>query len=342
LRLFARVAIRGIVVSLHVSPSINLHKVEGIIREFAIDSGRATHKLQQANKITVSYKRNLFGQPEPVTNGDTRCQDSVVKFLQARFPKTAIVAEEGKLFKTPDTCFFTFDLDGSYNLAKGGKEWGVAIGYYQDRNPQVGVVYFPNDDIVISSIRKQGCWINGKPVTLGKTKLPMNAIFSVGPQTPPFVTEKFIPYLKKNGFSIKEVGSSVACLLSLLRGEGVLATGFAEKVWDVLPSSVAVQAAGGVHTDFAGSAINFQSPDLFAFGVIAVKKSVCVPVYTFFQEFMRASYPRLNPEFFRARTGASWGAHSLEIKQSVDPREDYWKSRANLFHDLKLPGTFGF
>ena len=78
-----------------------------------------------ARPVDISYK----GEVDIVTQADRRSEQAIVARLRARFPKHAIVAEEGGGSESDSPFRWHVDpLDGTTNFAHGYPCFAVSIG----------------------------------------------------------------------------------------------------------------------------------------------------------------------------------------------------------------------
>src|SRR5438445_543692 len=113
------------------------------VLEVAVETGRAAGGILLSEfdrPVTISYK----GEVDLVTQADRRSEAAIVGRLRTHFPKHAIVAEEGSGQKGDGRHRWIVDpLDGTTNFAHGYPCFAVSIGFEEDGELVVGVIYQP-------------------------------------------------------------------------------------------------------------------------------------------------------------------------------------------------------
>lgn len=109
-------------------------------------------------------------QIDLVTDTDRRSEDFLLGEIQRRFPGDSIIAEESGGVSGEDCCIWYIDpLDGTVNYAHGVPIFCVSIGYAQEGELRLGVVYEPLRDELFSAQRGRGAWLNGRPLQCSKS-----------------------------------------------------------------------------------------------------------------------------------------------------------------------------
>ncbi len=102
-----------------------------------------------------------------VTVADIKSQDILRSELKNSFPDVVILSEEDseeerKQLFDPDFTGFVLDpIDGTYNFKRDMKESAISIGYVENGEPIVGVIYDPFKDELYTVEQGQGAFRNG-------------------------------------------------------------------------------------------------------------------------------------------------------------------------------------
>lgn len=108
------------------------------------------------------------------TQADVRAEKLIVTGLRRLFPHDAIIAEESQAVSgTSGRAWFVDGLDGTVDFVDGRNDYAVVLGL-ADPNPSFGIVYFPEQDILLFSQEGRGAFriVGGvvEPINLVATK----------------------------------------------------------------------------------------------------------------------------------------------------------------------------
>lgn len=105
-----------------------------------------------------------------VTVADIKSQDILRNELQGQFPDAVILSEEDteeerKQLFAPDFTGFVLDpIDGTYNFKRDMRESAISIGYVENGEPIIGVIYDPFKDELYTAEKGKGAFKNGQPI----------------------------------------------------------------------------------------------------------------------------------------------------------------------------------
>lgn len=102
------------------------------------------------------------GKSDFYTSADTEAEKIILAGIQKHFPNDEILSEESP-FKAgaPGKRWIVDPIDGSIPFLVGFPMWGVSLGYVKNGETQFGVIYTPNDTVLISAELGKGAWVNG-------------------------------------------------------------------------------------------------------------------------------------------------------------------------------------
>lgn len=183
------------------------------------------------------------------TSADVQSQALGLKIIRERFPNEVIIAEEdeNKAF-VPEDCTVFDSLDGTAVYFNRGTDWGVTLCTLRHGRPDLGVMYFPCDDVLISAQRGSGCWQGGYgvgtrisiPAWHGKLDKIMVGV-DVGPWN---VLEVFHPIRRRHNVTSRMAAIMGARLV--LEGQTAFYFNFnIAKIWDAAAGVLAIEEAGG-------------------------------------------------------------------------------------------------
>ena len=131
--------------------------------DFAIDAAWQAGRLTLAHYQTVV---NVERKPDrsAVTVADRDAETLLRRLIEQRYPNHAIVGEEfGSDQRDARHRWILDPIDGTNSFVRGVPFYGVLVALEIDREPVVGVAYFPGVDDMISAARGLGCRWNGRP-----------------------------------------------------------------------------------------------------------------------------------------------------------------------------------
>lgn len=223
------------------------------------------------NQSTQKSNANDF-----VTVADIKAQDIVRKELSAVFPDILIVSEEDaddqrqQLYQPDFTGFVLDPIDGTYNFKRNMQESAISIGYIQNGEPQIGVIYDPYKQELYEAQAGKGALCNGSPIhvssqsSLEGASVATSNGYDYGAAVRNF--ERQIAIHKKTGVMpwTSCPGSAVLVLAWIAAGriDAIHHTGF--KPWDNAAGLLIVREAGGIAHRLDGGEAHFTDAAILA------------------------------------------------------------------------------
>jgi histidinol phosphatase-like enzyme (inositol monophosphatase family) len=130
--------------------------------DFAVDAA------WQAGRLTLAhYQTGVTVERKPdrsaVTIADREAEKLLRRLIERRFPDHATVGEEfGSDDRRARYRWILDPIDGTNSFVRGVPFYGVLVALEIDREPAVGVAYFPAVDEMVSAARGLGCRWNGR------------------------------------------------------------------------------------------------------------------------------------------------------------------------------------
>jgi histidinol phosphatase-like enzyme (inositol monophosphatase family) len=224
--------------------------------QVAIDAAYA------AGRRTLAYfntrlEVELKADNTPVTCADREAEEMIRKTILRHFPTHSILGEEGGIHDGDKTYKWIIDpIDGTKSFICGVPLYGVMIGIEIGGRPQVGVVYMPAMDEIVSAAIDLGCTWNGREARVSRIDQLSQAVLST--------TSMITAQSRSDAFGI------LASKVKVVRGWGdcyghcLIATGRAEIMldprmnpWDCAPLVPILTEAGGHYTTWRGE------PDIY-------------------------------------------------------------------------------
>lgn len=214
----------------------------------------------------IEYKS---GENNLVTEIDKKSEQTIIEFIQKKYPTHGILAEEhGELRKNSDYLWVIDPLDGTTNFAHGLPIFSVSIGLQKKNKTIAGVVYDVMRNIIYSAEEGGGSFANGTRINVSSRNEIQQSILVTGfpynvKENPEKAFERF-EVMTKNSRAVRRLGSAAIDFCYVAAG---VFEGFWEvhlHPWDICAGKLIVEEAGGVVTDFDGSEIDIYSKRILA------------------------------------------------------------------------------
>ncbi len=214
----------------------------------------------EAGEITLRYFRKKFqtrlkGKDNFVTQADVEAENFLRAEIATRFPKDAIIGEEGgEREGTSGRRWIIDPIDGTYSFVHGVPLYGVLIGVEIEGEPSVGVINMPALGEIVYAAKGMGCFWNGEQARVSQTAALEDAL----------LLSTDFGSCARYGFGA--AADELQRKASMRRTWGdcygyvLVATGRADvmldpsmRVWDCAALLPIVEEAGGTFTDWRGS-----------------------------------------------------------------------------------------
>jgi len=244
------------------------HVADGIARQAG-----ALLRGFYAKGVATEYK----GDVDLVTEADRASEKLIVEKLKAAFPAHGVYGEEGtRSAMESEYRWYVDPLDGTTNFAHGFPAFCVILGLErrptglaEDADGEIvaGVIYDPLRDEMFSSERGKGAWLNGKKISVSKTKELQESLTGTG-----FPSKKrhdspnihFYQEVTLRSHGVRRAGSAGLDLAYVACGR---LDGFWEfnlNPWDTSAGVLLVEEAGGSVTHFDGGKFTLDSREVLA------------------------------------------------------------------------------
>ena len=203
--------------------------------------------------IQIDHKSEI----DLVTEMDRRSEALLLKAIQGRYPDDHIVAEESGVIQGSNGHVWHIDpLDGTVNYAHGIPFFSVSLGYVDDGQITLGVVYDPVRDECFTAQRGEGAYVNGQPLKVSTADELIQSLLVTG--FPYDIRERQENNLDHySNFSlcsqgVRRMGSAALdlCYVAAGRFEGFWEVEIMS--YDIAAGALIVEEAGGTVTDVRG------------------------------------------------------------------------------------------
>ncbi|CAN7695187.1 inositol monophosphatase family protein [Mesorhizobium sp. LjRoot246] len=223
--------------------------IESLVEEIARNAGEiALVHFRSLASVLVERKGHL----DLVTMADREVEEFLIASLRKVFPNDGIYGEEGGDLPGVSGRVWVIDpIDGTFNFVRGGQNWAISIGLYENRRPVFGVIYAPVRDLMLTGGEAVETRLNGKPMPSLPPLDLSRASMGIGLH-PSVATEDRLEVLRfisdELRISFRCCGSSTLSLIEVAMGEtdGYVALG--DSTWDVMAGLPILGNLGVSHT----------------------------------------------------------------------------------------------
>ncbi len=229
----------------------SLNEIADKLAEVARDAGNLIMALYDSGAFATTEKAD----DSPVTTADIKASEFIITELQNAFPDIPVLSEESShealSTRAQWSSYFLIDpIDGTQEFIARSGDFAVNIAYVEQRQPAIGVIYWPPGETLYSAIREQGAFkyaLGEKtPISVRKLEDPQHdpLILAISRRQPRqkvmarIQTERDIHPLPTGSCSLK------ACFIAEGKADCFLRLGPTGE-WDTAASQVIVTEAGG-------------------------------------------------------------------------------------------------
>jgi myo-inositol-1(or 4)-monophosphatase len=211
--------------------------------------------------MDIDYK----GAVNPVTATDKEAEAIIMRRLLAVFPHHHILGEEsgGSHWHTSEPIWLIDPLDGTNNFTHSFPHICVSLGWMDQGDFKVGVIYDPLRDETFTAHRGGGAWLNGIPIHVSKTDRLNQAFLAAGfpyiRRIAVFNNANMLDHFLRRSQGIRRAGSAALDMAYVACGRF---DGFWEPSlhpWDLAAGVLLVEEAGGRASDFSGGLTRLTS-----------------------------------------------------------------------------------
>ncbi|MGQ0815475.1 MAG: histidinol-phosphatase [Gemmatimonadota bacterium] len=223
--------------------------------------GFAVEVAWRAGRVVLAhYQTGITAETKPddspVTLADRAAEQIARELITTRFPHDGIIGEEFGAIRADASRRWILDpIDGTRTFVRGVPFFGCLLALEEDGEPVIGVTYFPALEETVYAARGMGCWWNGRRALVSdETTLDRALVLTTD-----------VEHIERENLAAG--WNRVRSRAGLVRtwgdcyGHALVATGRAEamfdpkmSIWDAAPLRPIIEEAGGVFTDWHGTA----------------------------------------------------------------------------------------
>lgn len=244
------------------------------IQEHLVKIAReAGEYIRVATAQTTTDKTNA---KDFVTEADIAVQDIIISGIEEAMPESVVLSEEHppekqrQLNQLDFTGFIIDPIDGTYNFKHDMGESGVSIGYIENGEPVLGVIYNPYKDEMYTAIKGHGAFCNNQPIHVA----PTETLDSANVTTDNSYEDAVMARTLKRHLAIYEQsgtmpwtgmhGSAVLAFANIAHGRVDIYHHSSLKPWDNAAGFLLVREAGGVVWTLRGKEAKFTDTGILA------------------------------------------------------------------------------
>ena len=238
--------------------------------------GFITEVLQE----TMLIAKESFGKVSSVvkegdnnqvlTETDLKIGGIIIERIKKEFPHHSIIDEEAGVIDNHSEYTWVVDpIDGTSNFASGTPMYGIVLGLLKDGAPIAGGFALPSFSEIYVAEKNKGAYCNGKKIQVSQETRLSNVLVAYGidgHQESPEITREEAKLLAEIILGIRNLRSSgsVFDIAMVARGHYGAGGNRTSKIWDNVAQHIIVEEAGGIYTDFFGTAMDYSNPILKA------------------------------------------------------------------------------
>lgn len=227
-----------------------------LAKELAEKAGKTILEIQNGD-MQIHEK----GCNDVLTIADTTSEKMIINAISEIFPDDGFIAEEGSSKKSNSGYTWVIDpLDGTMNFSRSMSYYAVSIGYLKDGKPYGGSVYIPKLKELFVCEKGKGAYLNEKQIHVSTNTLDKSfAVIGFNNRQEDFrkLHCNIHKNLLDNIMNVEKIFSTVIGLCYVACGRIEIHCELNCFLWDVMPSCLMIEEAGGKITQINGDIIDF-------------------------------------------------------------------------------------
>lgn len=227
-----------------------------LAQKIAKKAGKTILEIQSGDMQTHEKGCN-----DVLTIADTTSEKMIIEAISTMYPDDGFLAEEGSSKESKSGYTWVIDpLDGTMNFSRNMLYYAVSVGYLKDGKPYGGAVYIPKTKELFVCEKNKGAYLNGKKIQVSRNNLN-NSLAVIGFNNRQEDFRKLHCNIHKNLLdnimNVEKIFSTVIGLCYVACGRIEIHCELNCFLWDVMPSCLMIEEAGGKTTQISGENINF-------------------------------------------------------------------------------------
>ena len=226
-----------------------------------------TEKIKEAyDRFAASGPKDIRSKSafDLVTEVDVNIEKFLTDAILSAFPGDKIHAEELSSSQEIIGRTWVIDpIDGTCNFAHNIPTYGIQCCLFDDGQPKMAVIYLPCQAELYTAAEGEGCFLNGRKVTVDKSVTANTAVISVGDFTHKSdrlaaLQYMAVGYLYPRVAKLRMYGAASVDYAWFVSGR-LSATVFTTRnLWDIAPGILMSREAGAIVTGLDGEPYDFS------------------------------------------------------------------------------------
>ena len=226
-----------------------------------------TEKIKEAHALyAVSGPQDIRSKSafDLVTEVDVNIEKYLTNAILAAFPEDKIHAEEMRSTQEITGRTWGIDpIDGTCNFAHDIPTYGIQCCLFDGGEPRMAVIWLPCQDELYTAIEGQGCWLNGRKVTVDKSVTADTAVISVGDFTHKSdrlaaLQYKAVGYLYPRVSKLRMYGAASVDYAWFVSGRLAATIFTTRNLWDIAPGILLSREAGAIIMGLDGKPYDYS------------------------------------------------------------------------------------
>jgi len=234
----------------------------------------AKHIAKKAGGISLPFFNHNFDveikqDNSPVTDADKTIDNFIIDAISKKFPSHAILTEESEddMSRLNKKHIWIVDpLDGTKQFISHKEGWGILIAKVTNKKPEIGVAYFPKEDLLFFAKKGKGAYVeHNKKVRRIHVSHRVKDLIILATSSPSQGSDFYnylssLPHTKIIGTGA--TGNTI-CRIAWGEGDYVAHNHGRKKEWDICAPHIILEEAGGKLTDLKGNNILYNNKSVF-------------------------------------------------------------------------------
>lgn len=226
-----------------------------------------TEKIKEAyDRFAASGPKDIRSKSafDLVTEVDVNIEKFLTDSILSAFPGDKIHAEELSSSQEIIGRTWVIDpIDGTCNFAHNIPTYGIQCCLFDDGQPKMAVIYLPCQEELYTAAEGEGCFLNGRKVTVDKSVTANTAVISVGDFTHKSdrlaaLQYMAVGYLYPRVAKLRMYGAASVDYAWFVSGR-LSATMFTTRnLWDIAPGILMSREAGAIVMGLDGEPYDFS------------------------------------------------------------------------------------
>jgi len=228
----------------------SLSELQEAAVQFAKAGGNSTLKHFQK-----SFQLEFKEDQSPVTNADREAESIIREKIRAQFPGHGIIGEEfGTENEDSDVVWVLDPIDGTQSFIHGVPFYTTLIGVLINNKPEIGVIYAPALDEIVSAATGLGCMFNGESVQVRACTSLKDATFLTTEVTTfaNYGFDKGLQELLKSTKLHRTWGDAYGHMMVAIGRADIMIDPILS-IWDAAALLPILEESGGSYTDIFGN-----------------------------------------------------------------------------------------